>query len=178
MICPRDNIPLIQRRLEDHHFHFCERCHGLWFTAEGLKKVLAAKNRPVIVKPGEEPWVSHSECETPGNCPVDGKTPMTLDTRQGVCVDVCHEHKGIWLDSGELEKVAGGLSRAVTSGGNKHSIVGEIVGEIFFHATAEASFDVAIAGVEIAADAAGEVVPEIAEAVVSVIVEIIADLLF
>ena len=174
MICPRDNTPLIQRRLEDHHFHFCEQCHGLWFTAEGLKKVLAVKNRPVIVKPGEEPWVSHSECETPGNCPVDGKTPMTLDTRQGVCVDVCHEHKGIWLDSGESEKVAEGLSRAVTSGGNKHSIVGEI----FFHATAEASFDVAIAGVEIAADAAGEVVPEIAEAVVSVIVEIIADLLF
>jgi Zn-finger nucleic acid-binding protein len=176
MICPRDNISLIERRLNGHHFHFCERCYGIWFTADGLKKILADKNRPVIVKPGEEPWTAHSDCKNPGLCPVDSKTPMTLDNRRGVCIDVCHEHKGIWLDSGELEKMVEGLGKATKSGEHASSVAVDIVGDFFIYAAVDTTFQVALAGAEVAVEAAAEVVPGIAEAIGSIIVEIIAGL--
>ena len=174
MNCPRDNIPLIQRRLDENYFHFCERCHGLWFSKAGLKRILAAKNRPVIVKPGEEPWVTHTECDTPGKCPIDGTTPMVLGTHHGVCVDICHEHKGIWLDSSELEKMVEGFRKGIDSGKPLQEFAGHVVEEIFFQGVGELIFEVGAVGLEGAAEVAMEVVPGIAEAVFSVIVEIVS----
>lgn len=38
-------------------------------------------------------------------CPICGKH-MTADKKQGIQVDVCHDH-GVWLDRGELSAVIG-----------------------------------------------------------------------
>lgn len=172
MNCPRDNIPLIERRMDECYFHFCDRCHGMWFSEDGLKKYIKAKNRPRIVKPGEEPWVTHEQCDSPGLCPVDGITPMALGQHHGVCVDVCHEHKGLWLDRGELEKMIQGFQTGIGTGKPAQEFAGHITAELFLNFGTEVLFDVGAAGINVAV----EVVPEVAEAVFGTIIEIVASI--
>ena len=39
------------------------------------------------------------------HCPVD-QTVLTMATRQGVELDFCPACRGVWLDAGELDKLA------------------------------------------------------------------------
>ena len=43
-------------------------------------------------------------------CPIDG-TELKMADRQGVEIDYCPQCRGVWLDSGELEKI---IERAAT----------------------------------------------------------------
>ena len=38
------------------------------------------------------------------NCP-NCKIPLVMSDRQGIEIDYCPECRGIWLDSGELDKI-------------------------------------------------------------------------
>jgi Zn-finger nucleic acid-binding protein len=129
MICPRDKVPLVKREIDGYHYHFCDRCHGVWFSKSGLQKYISDQDRPQIIKTGQEPWETHDARTRPGLCPVDGKTPMILGIKYGVYVDICHEHKGIWLDNGELDMIIEGIYRSLNGNIPGISDSGQVTGE-------------------------------------------------
>lgn len=49
-------------------------------------------------------------------CPVC-QGAMREVNREGILIDVCTQCRGVWLDRGELEKLAGIMGRGVQSGG-------------------------------------------------------------
>lgn len=169
MICPRDKVQLIRREIDGYHFHFCDHCHGVWFSKSGLQKYISDRNRPQIIKTGQEPWETHDPKNLPGVCPVDGSTPMVLGIKYGVYVDICHEHKGIWLDSGELEKIIEGIRRTLDSRGFPLDIGGQVAGELSTQGSGEGLFHAA-------SEVPVEMVPEVADAVFGAIAEIVESL--
>ena len=49
-----------------------------------------------------------AEGENKRICPVD-YTPMSKETAHMIVIDRCPECQGVWLDSGELERIKGGV---------------------------------------------------------------------
>ena len=66
-------------------------------------------------------------------CPICGKR-MTADKKQGIHIDVCHDH-GVWLDKGELAAVIGRIKdQAVTDALAKAGDSGEESGFLLGYA--------------------------------------------
>ncbi len=102
MKCPRDGEALIRRQNKYGSFHACERCQGLWLLERDLAGAIqakAAEHRPPPVEPPPNN-------RPPANCPMDRGETLDMKTYLGVQIDVCPNHRGVWLDGGELETLA------------------------------------------------------------------------
>lgn len=100
--CPRDREELVQEVSGGVVMHGCRRCGGLWLGRAGLTTCLTAAGP---AEPHHGPAVANT-ANPPVPCPVDGRKEMIQHTYGGIQVDVCREHEGIWLDRGELERLA------------------------------------------------------------------------
>jgi len=169
MICPRDTIPLVKREIDGYHFHLCERCHGVWFSKSGLQKYISDTNRPQIIKTGQEPWETHDARTRPGMCPVDGATPMILGIKYGVYVDICHEHKGIWLDNGELDMIIEGIHRSLNGSSSRDNVSGNSMDDPASQGAVDQFFNTGGGKTD-------DVEPKVAEAVFGAIAEIVDSL--
>lgn len=105
MICPRDNIALIPRKQVELQLHICELCHGMWFQRKDLDKIKQYTNIKGNGVSNESPKVQHDKSQEVAICPVDRKRAMKQIVINEVHVDICSEHKGIWLDGGEIDLI-------------------------------------------------------------------------
>ncbi len=118
-LCPRCRIPLELRRKDEIEIDVCPSCNGLWLdrgefeimTAESTvyreEKLTKEYSRPAL--PRKLEYIPCVRC---------GKLMVMKNFAKisGVILDECGRH-GIWLDSGELDKIRhfilnGGIEKA------------------------------------------------------------------
>ncbi|HZV04849.1 MAG TPA: zf-TFIIB domain-containing protein [Gemmataceae bacterium] len=105
-LCPRCKIPL----LTEHHGEIvmtcCEHCGGHWMDPEDLRAVLDLIRLPVhgrAVRMG----VDLTDVREDAACPYCGvpMEPFNYAGDSGIILDKCRRCGGLWLDSGDLERV-------------------------------------------------------------------------
>ena len=115
MQCPRCTIYLDEHVHKDVKFYSCPDCDGLWFLKKDLKRAKRPDFTPAVLTEADGPEVVHRDVGQAIRCPVGGHAPLKRVFTDYVHVDVCEEHKGVWLDGGELKEMktdAGGSSLA------------------------------------------------------------------
>ena len=86
--CLLCDIEMTEREYNDHKFHFCKKCGGVWMEEKVFKEM--AKIDPMA---GRE--LKCAEC---------GSAMVTRNI-EDVEIDVCPFCRTIWLDAGEMEKL-------------------------------------------------------------------------
>lgn len=118
-VCPRCRTPLELRRRDDGiEIDYCPSCNGLWLD-KGEFAILTAEStvyreetlREQYSRPMLPDTIRYIPCVRCGKLMVK----KNFARISGVIIDECGRH-GIWLDSGELEKIRhfildGGLER-------------------------------------------------------------------
>ena len=99
--CPRCWVPAKREKRRGIEIDICSQCKGIWLDTRELKKLL--KNKDL-----HEHLTKYIGIEAKSDlvCPRCGSL-MNLERAKDVEVDVCLQCRGIWLDPGELESVAG-----------------------------------------------------------------------
>lgn len=101
MRCPIDHSDLYEKTFSDALTHRCASCHGVFLPGKLFRDVMAqAAMRAHQVANSKTTEVSKHQRFCPANC----RAMMTL-TVKGIEIEVCPGCMGIWLDSGELEKM-------------------------------------------------------------------------
>ena len=83
----------------------CSNCNGIWFDARELNRVLEEDARQVAAL---RRGALHEELEgKKGFCPRDGSELLRVYSAidHSVILDACAQCRGIWLDSGEFDKL-------------------------------------------------------------------------
>ena len=117
-VCPRCKVPLELKRRDEIEIDFCPDCNGLWLD-RGEFDILTAEStvyrEEKLTKEYRRPPLPEKITYIP--CVRCGKLMVKKNYARisGVITDECGRH-GIWLDSGELEKIrhfilAGGMEK-------------------------------------------------------------------
>jgi Zn-finger nucleic acid-binding protein len=118
-VCPRCNVSLEIHCRDSEEYDLCPRCGGLWLDSDEFRKA----TRPSEVYREEdfrENFLRGPAKDPSGYIPCVrcGKlmNRKNFGRISGVIIDECGRH-GVWLDSGELEKIRhfiadGGLDRS------------------------------------------------------------------
>lgn len=101
MNCPVDQSQLQEKLMEGLSAHRCQLCHGVFIPGDFFREVKAKAtlqfHRQIA---GYTPNLNSAPRQCPKRC-----TTMMLMQIKGIEIDVCPHCDGIWLDSGELEKM-------------------------------------------------------------------------
>ena len=83
----------------------CSSCNGVWFDARELGELLAEDARHVATL--RRGGGSEQADGKRGKCPRDGAELLRVYSSidRSVVLDACADCHGIWLDSGEFEKL-------------------------------------------------------------------------
>ncbi len=102
MNCPKCVAPLNEIVIEHVYLDFCTGCRGLWFDKDEMAFVTELKND--LPNPQAERTQGRP---TPFPCPrCDGRLEeLKFIPLMDLLVDRCPKCDGVWLDSGELQKV-------------------------------------------------------------------------
>lgn len=105
--CPRCKADLIRQALGPNQVERCASCHGVWIAAAEFNQLLADLDRLEAVRQHEllhrEPEQAVSYVACPRCSEIMDR--MNFGRSSGIMVDTCKKH-GIWLDRGELRRVA------------------------------------------------------------------------
>ena len=85
----------------------CPTCHGLWFDAGELQRMVNIVNIMSQIKLDEEDidTIPETERERHLKCPDEGIRLDERDVGRGFIIDVCPSCGGLWLDDGELAAI-------------------------------------------------------------------------
>lgn len=109
MNCPRDGSELEYQGFWKYPRHVCARCRGVFVAERDVTESAGHRSgRPFADAAGVK--LDNLE-ESAIRCPADATT-LRVARYHDAEVDVCPQCKAVWLDSGELEKIA---ERARTS---------------------------------------------------------------
>ncbi len=128
MLCPRDKIVLNSINLKDIQIDICPLCHGVWLDADELQRILEIDRnelKPIVTdgnwlnfietqkKTGtqikeEKLWESDIACPICGKLMQKSRYAVTSDT----VIDSCKDGCSIWLDKGEILRIADYLATA------------------------------------------------------------------
>lgn len=97
--CPRDRTVLQQQKMEKVTVDVCPACSGAFFDADELGRVVGDKDLGRYLRQ------VHGAASSPMVCPACGDL-MDLDRIEGVDIDHCTSCHGVWLDAGEMDKLA------------------------------------------------------------------------
>lgn len=104
LLCPACSTKMKPLLISKVEIDECPACHGLWFDHQELGKILSSKKIPQRLLT----WMKLDDSlrlrpEGTRPCP---RCSKVLDTSviEGVTVDLCHDCKGLFLDSGELNQ--------------------------------------------------------------------------
>jgi hypothetical protein len=97
--CPRcgEEMWIVERK--GQKLDMCHRCKGLWFDSSELDSVLGGEGRIELLI-GIKASVRGERLECP-----ECKSYMESKDIFGIFVDMCPGCGGIWMDSGETEKI-------------------------------------------------------------------------
>lgn len=98
-LCPRDRSVLVEHRIEGLNVDVCPTCLGSFFDGIELRRIAGQKD--LALKLGDV----HGHADAPLLCCACGER-MHLDKVQGVELDHCANCLGVWLDAGEIERLA------------------------------------------------------------------------
>ena len=98
-LCPRDRSVLVEQRVEGLNVDVCAICFGSFFDGIELRRIAGQKD--LALKLGD----AHGRTDAPLVCCACGDQ-MHLDTVQGIQLDHCANCLGVWLDAGELDRLA------------------------------------------------------------------------
>lgn len=118
--CPKCGMPLLEFTFRGIRIDQCAGCEGIWLDADELKRILRAPPGPNIsLELASEQGRLEAEPEDLGpaetlrlralhlmRCPRCGGGLKEVSFRD-LLVDHCTRCRGVWLDPGELEQVAG-----------------------------------------------------------------------
>lgn len=117
-VCPRCKVPLEVKRKDDTEIDVCPQCNGLWLDRDEFEVLTAESTvyreerlRKEYSRPPLPEEIAYIPCVRCGKLMVRKNYALI----SGVIMDECGRH-GIWLDSGELEKIrqfilAGGIDK-------------------------------------------------------------------
>lgn len=103
--CPRDREPLREHHADRVNVDVCPKCHGTFLDGIELHRVLGDTELAL------ELARMQGKVQEDLRCPACGAT-MSLNTLDGITLDHCRACLGVWLDHGEMERLA---SRNLTS---------------------------------------------------------------
>ncbi len=106
-----DNVEMEAGILEPIEFDRCPTCHGMWLDALELEKLLDADPKPLVRE--DRRFKAASDCDGPRlHCPRCRGAGHLIKLNSRLCpgtiVDSCTVCYGLWLDAGELSRLASG----------------------------------------------------------------------
>lgn len=106
MKCPKcKSETLASHTVDDVVVDRCSSCGGIWFDRQELTQLLAEDARRVAAlrRGGDNDEADGIR----GPCPRDGSELLRIYSAldRSVVLDACADCHGIWLDSGEFEKL-------------------------------------------------------------------------
>lgn len=106
MSCPKCGSPLAVQIIGEVEVDQCPACHGIWLDLGELPALL--EKRPIPDGNGRAPAILSDVIQ--GCCPrcqgLGNMTRLTSIKRPDIVMDSCPVCYGIWLDGGELGKLA------------------------------------------------------------------------
>jgi Zn-finger nucleic acid-binding protein len=116
--CPRCKAGLSQQALGPTRIERCASCHGVWIAAAEFNQLLRDLDRLEAVRARE---LAHHEPERTVSYVACPRCSEIMERRNfgrssGIMVDTCKRH-GIWLDRGELRRVAEHLTERANAAG-------------------------------------------------------------
>ena len=112
MLCPNDNIEMMQRDLEGVQIDECPRCQGIWFDQGELDAAKDARE-PDINWIDIELWRQEDRFNlalSERQCPKDHANMVSLKYGEpSVEIEYCLECRGMWLDRDEFRKIVSTL---------------------------------------------------------------------
>lgn len=118
MNCPRCGAAeLVGRNAAGIPFDHCPACHGLWVRAIELERLVAARPGGLLAEDRRNGLAARAQCgsagagDPPGGliCPHCRGVPLiklNSRIRPGTLIDSCTVCFGVWLDPGELGRLA------------------------------------------------------------------------
>lgn len=107
--CPRDRALLVERKLEGVAVDECPKCGGAFFDENELGRATGDKELARYLSS------VHGAASSPMVCPACGNL-MDLDKVGDVELDHCTSCHGVWLDKGELDRLADRPEDALAAG--------------------------------------------------------------
>ena len=106
MHCPKCDTELAATTIQGIELDRCTGCDGVWFDEKELDNVLQLKSSDI--RPLRGGRLREDANRKPGKCPRDGNTLARIRSPRNtdIVVDACPACNGIWLDGGELERLA------------------------------------------------------------------------
>ncbi|HUR68834.1 MAG TPA: zf-TFIIB domain-containing protein [Candidatus Thermoplasmatota archaeon] len=99
-LCPRDRTPLHEQRAGRVNVDLCPQCKGTFLDGIELRRIVGDAELALAL--AEKQGAAAAEaCK----CPACGAA-MYLDEVDGIALDHCATCLGVWLDAGEVERVA------------------------------------------------------------------------
>ncbi len=107
MKCPKcKQVDLTSQVINEIEVDQCPTCRGIWFDEQELPRMLTHASQDI--KPLTKGKERTDLDKVTGQCPVDDSDLMRVFSQmdRSVVVDRCPKCLGIWLDGGELKRLA------------------------------------------------------------------------
>jgi Zn-finger nucleic acid-binding protein len=110
--CPRCQCDLRKQAVGPNQVERCPTCHGVWIAAAAFNELIGDLDRLEAVRVRELPHREAEESISYRACPCCDEimARRNFGRTSGILVDTCKKH-GIWLDRGELRRVAEHLAQ-------------------------------------------------------------------
>ncbi|MBI2034356.1 MAG: zf-TFIIB domain-containing protein [Candidatus Levybacteria bacterium] len=117
--CPSCGSNLKQKNYNGVRIDECERCNGMWFDKDELRRAKDATDddlRWLDFDLFEKKEGKFSAIKTDKKCPSCSSQMQSLQYMDSkVTIDVCPSCNGVWLDNNELKKIVQYLENIVVS---------------------------------------------------------------
>lgn len=119
MVCPEDGTTLQETDYHGVKIHECPKCLGRWFDRDELRLAKDSTDKDLRWL-DFDPFAGEARQAEPGRgerlCPRD-EIPMGVIPyeKSGVSIDKCSRCHGVWLSSGEFERIVQHLENEVNS---------------------------------------------------------------
>ena len=116
MRCAKCSGELEVRKVEATTVNQCGKCHGVWFDWREMDAVLRGGGLQMLDH-GDHPAADIADAKA-GTCPRCDQALERFDSLavEGLHFDQCGGCRGVWLDSGELRRLASDATAAAIGG--------------------------------------------------------------
>lgn len=129
MKCPCCDVEMKSKMLEDVEINECDKCKGIWFEDDELRKAKDSADSDLNWMDFEI-WKHKDKFNARARklaCPQCNQSLVTIDyADKGVEIDYCPKCKGTWLDKSEFKKVIEALTNELLTKSFSEYIKGSI----------------------------------------------------